>query len=304
MPSIKNWLHAARLRTLPLALSGVLMGSVLVYHFNTKFFSWPIFVLNILTALLLQILSNFANDYGDFLKGTDNDTRIGNVRAMQSGAINKKQMQTALFLFTLLSLCSGLLLLFMAFGKQEKELQKFLVFLLLGLVAIAAAIKYTVGKKNYGYRALGDLAVFIFFGPLAICGTYYLQIQSIDWPVYFAAAAIGLLSVGVLNINNIRDIENDKASNKTTIANLLGEHKAKIYHTILLSLAMTAFITLGMVLFDSLWKFISLLALAPILHNSVAVLKTPIGPAFNLFLKQLALSTFFMVAAFCIALLL
>ncbi len=304
MPSLKNWLHAARLRTLPLALSGVLMGSALAYHFDSHFFSWPVFVLNILTALLLQILSNFANDYGDFIKGTDNDKRLGNKRAMQSGTINKKQMLSALFLFTLLSLSSGLLLLFMAFGKQEHELQKFLVFLSFGIIAIVAAIKYTVGKKNYGYKALGDLAVFIFFGPLAVCGTYYMQLQSIDWPVYFAAIAIGLLSTGVLNINNIRDIENDKASNKITIANLLGEQKAKIYHIILLTLAITCFMVLGMVLFDSLWKFISLLALAPILHNCVAVLKTPIGPAYNLYLKQLALGTFFIVAAFCIALLL
>lgn len=304
MPTLKNWLHAARLRTLPLALSGILLGSTLAYHFDSKFFSWPVLILNILTALFLQILSNFANDYGDFIKGTDNEKRLGNMRAMQSGAINKRQMLSALFLFTILSISSGLLLLFMAFGKQEQELQKFLIFLALGIIAIVAAIKYTVGKKSYGYKALGDLAVFIFFGPVAICGTYYIQLQSIDWPVYFAAIAVGLLSVGVLNVNNIRDIENDKASNKITIANLLGERKAKIYHIILLSLAMSAFMALGMLLFDSLWKFLSLLALVPILHNCVAVLKTPAGPAYNLYLKQLALGTFFIVAAFCIALLL
>jgi len=313
MPTLKNWLHAARLRTLPLALSGILLGSTLAYHFDSKFFSWPVFILNILTALFLQILSNFANDYGDFIKGTDNEKRVGNMRAMQSGAINKKQMLSALFLFAILSVSSGLLLLFMAFGKQEHELQKFLVFLAFGIIAIIAAIKYTVGKKSYGYRALGDLAVFIFFGPVAICGTYYIQwqlhaiqsnIRMIEWPVYIAAIAIGLLSVGVLNVNNIRDIENDKASNKITIANLLGERKAKVYHIILLSLAMSAFMALGMLLFDSLWKFLSLLALAPILHNCVAVLKTPAGPAYNLYLKQLALGTFFIVAAFCIALLL
>ncbi len=304
MPSLKNWLHAARLRTLPLALSGIFMGSVLAYHFDSKFFSISIFILNILTALFLQILSNFANDYGDFVKGTDNDKRLGNARAMQSGAINKTQMQSALFLFTLLSLSSGLLLLFMAFGKQQQELPKFLVFFVVGIISIIAAIKYTVGKTSYGYKALGDLAVFIFFGPVAVCGTYYLQLQSIDWPVYFAATTVGLLSAGVLNVNNIRDIENDKASNKITIANLLGEQKAKIYHIILLTLAISAIMSLGMILFDSLWKFLSLIALAPILHNCIAVLKTPIGPEYNIYLKQLALGTFFLVATFCIALLL
>lgn len=233
MTQFKAWLSAFRLRTLPLALAGIILGAFLAYANGEH--SWYITGMAVLTATLLQILSNLANDYGDFTKGTDNDQRVGPERAMQSGAINKSQMKTALILFSLLSFASGVWLLWLSFGSEK--LIYALLFLILGLTAIWAAIKYTVGESAYGYQGLGDLFVFLFFGWVSVAGIYFLHVQTIDLEVFLPASALGLLSAGVLNLNNTRDIVNDKASNKITLAVKMGYSNAKRYQLGLLILS-------------------------------------------------------------------
>jgi 1,4-dihydroxy-2-naphthoate octaprenyltransferase len=229
MTKFKAWISAFRLRTLPLAIAGIILGSFLAASEGS--FNWNITGSAILTAVLLQILSNLANDYGDFSKGTDNDDRVGPTRALQSGEITKSQMKLALIIASLLSLSSGIYLLWLSFGSEK--LIYALIFLVIGLLSIWAAIKYTVGKSAYGYHGLGDFFVFIFFGWVSVMGVYFLQVQSIDLPVFLPASALGLLSAGVLNLNNTRDIVNDKASGKITLAVNLGYNNARKYQMFL-----------------------------------------------------------------------
>lgn len=221
---LKHWISAFRLRTLPLALSTILMGTALATL--DGFYDAHIFWLSIVTTIFLQILSNLANDYGDGIKGTDNAQRVGPTRAIQSGAISQNQMKIALVIFSLLSLLFGLWLVFSALSNPIYVLS----FIILGISAILAAIKYTVGKTAYGYQGLGDLFVFIFFGLVGVIGTYYLQAKTISLLNILPAIAIGGFSVAVLNLNNMRDIENDKASQKNTLVVKLGLANAKKYH--------------------------------------------------------------------------
>ena len=227
---VSAWLHAARLRTLPLAVSGIVAGNMLARYYG-KFDPW-IFALSLLTALWLQILSNLANDYGDFAKGTDNDARIGPARAMQSGKISVPSMKIGLLICTILALSSGIPLVWL--GTRDLDLFAGLFFLGLGILSIAAAIFYTVGKNAYGYRGLGDVFVFLFFGIIAVCGSFYLQYKTLLWQVFIPATAIGLFCTGVLNMNNMRDVENDLASGKITLAVRLGKKGAILYHIYLL----------------------------------------------------------------------
>lgn len=249
---LKNWLQAFRLRTLPLALGAITMGA-----FAAKIsgiFQWNIYILCLVTAIFLQILSNLANDYGDFKKGTDNDQRKGPARALQSGIITEKGMLRAVILFSVLSLVSGIWLLWL--GLNDFTNWRTLAMLGVGLAAIGAAIKYTVGKSAYGYSGLGDIFVFIFFGLVAVGGTYFLITGQLDWQILLPAICMGCLSVGVLNINNIRDIENDKASNKITVAVRLGRHKAKRYQLILFLVGFNSIAFFVNSSIDSLWVFI------------------------------------------------
>jgi 1,4-dihydroxy-2-naphthoate octaprenyltransferase len=266
---MKNWLQAFRLKTLPLAFASITMGAFAANIQNV--FSWQIYLLALLTALFLQILSNLANDYGDFKKGTDNSNRVGPTRALQSGIISEGAMLKAVILFSLFSLVSGLLLLWVSlkdFGDTNT-----LIMLSVGLAAIAAAIKYTVGKNAYGYSGLGDAFVFIFFGIVSVLGTYFLMAKTIDSSVFLPAISVGGLAVGVLNINNLRDIENDKASNKITLAVRLGRKRTKTYQTIL---TLVSFLALSNYLYSNTeanWFYLSGMALwLPILfsHNRIA----------------------------------
>ncbi len=234
---LKNWISAFRLRTLPLALSTVLMGNALAILIDV--FNPTIFWLTVLTTLLLQILSNLANDYGDGLKGTDNEERVGPTRAIQSGDISPKQMKNAVILFAFFSLASGIALLLVAL---EMDLMLF-IFFLLGIAAIGAAIKYTVGKSAYGYQGLGDLFVFIFFGLVGVLGAYYLQVKSINYWMLLPAIAIGAFSSAVLNLNNMRDIENDAKMGKNTLVVKLGLSASKKYHFLLFLVAYCAIFT-------------------------------------------------------------
>ncbi|MGL4861133.1 MAG: 1,4-dihydroxy-2-naphthoate polyprenyltransferase [Enterobacteriaceae bacterium] len=223
------WVESLRPRTLPLALAAIITGSALAaqaHHFKA-----PVALLALLTAALLQILSNLANDYGDAVKGSDTPSRIGPLRGMQKGVISLAQMKKALMITTGLTTVSGLALIIVACEHPEDIVG----FLFLGLAAIVAAITYTVGRKPYGYLGLGDLSVLIFFGWLSVGGTFYLQAGTLHALVMLPATACGLLATGVLNINNLRDIEADKLNGKNTLAVRLGPRGARYYHACLLA---------------------------------------------------------------------
>jgi len=259
---MKHWIKAFRLRTLPLSFSNILLGSAMAFSFHrgefmSAGFSWTIFALTLITTLLLQILSNLANDYGDAKKGADNEDRIGPERAIQSGAITPKAMLNAIIVVSFLALVSGLTLLYLAFKNNLSW--TFVGFFVLGLLAIAAAIKYTVGKRAYGYSGFGDLFVFIFFGWVGVVGTFYLQTHHFNWFLLLPATTMGCFSVAVLNLNNMRDQVNDKAVGKYTLVVKLGRKNAKIYHGIIFVLAYFAF-PIPLLVFD-----FTLMALIPIL---------------------------------------
>lgn len=233
--SLHIWLDAARPKTLPLALISILTGSSLA--FSAGHFSLLVALLALLTATLLQILSNLANDYGDAVKGTDNEARLGPIRAIQSGAVTLDDMKQAMLINITLTVISGLVLIFYALDS----VQSILAFVGLGVLAIVAAIAYTVGNKPYGYVGLGDLSVFIFFGLLGVSGTYFLHTGHVEPSLFLPALGCGLLAVAVLNVNNMRDIENDAVCGKKTVAVRLGQTRAKQYHFMLLAGAVIAF---------------------------------------------------------------
>ena len=302
----KAWIGALRLKTLPLAAGGIILGSFLP---EVRIgFRWELFGLALLTAFGLQILSNLANDYGDFIKGTDNEKRIGPLRALQSGQISRAEMKKALIICTLITLVSGIVLLLLAFGP-EQFLQA-MVMLGVGLAAIWAAVRYTVGKRPYGYAGLGDIFVVIFFGLVAVWGVSYLYLGKLDEVILFPALSYGFLSAGVLNINNMRDIENDRNSNKRTLVVLLGANRARIYHFLLILAALLcqSFYLFLMETFcydtpSENLRYLALLGFIPVMINTVKVLKVKENPAgYNPFLKGLSLSTFFQVLIFVLVL--
>ncbi|MGV3598370.1 MAG: 1,4-dihydroxy-2-naphthoate octaprenyltransferase [Bacteroidota bacterium] len=286
---IKPWLQAFRLRTLPLAIGAITMGAFAANVAGV--FRADVYVLSLLTAILLQILSNLANDYGDYKKGTDNDKRVGPKRALQSGIISEKAMLNAVILFSIACLVCGLLLLWVSFGTFGNW-QTWVMFGV-GLAAIAAAIKYTVGKSAYGYSGLGDVFVFVFFGLVSVGGTYFLMAKTVDAQLLLPATCFGCLAVGVLNINNLRDITNDKASNKITLAVRLGRVRTQYYHLLLLLVsinAMFAFFRNN----DSVVMYITNLVLyIPIILSGFRVMKNKPGeePLLNKELKALSLGS-------------
>ena len=226
---MKNWIAAARLRTLPLAFSSILLGTFLA-SFYGSFNPW-VLVLCLLTTLLYQVLSNYANDYGDGVKGTD-DNRKGEKRSVASGVISANQMKTAVYIVAALAFVSGTAL--SVLGTVGLSMLTTGLFILLGILAIWAAIRYTVGDSAYGYKGLGDVYVLIFFGWLGVIGSFFLQAQSINYWIILPATAVGFLAAGVLNLNNMRDREEDAKNGKITLAVRFGEKKAKLYQAILI----------------------------------------------------------------------
>ena len=295
MKKLGIWISACRLRTLPLSISGAIVGSGMAY--SRGFFDEYIFAFTILTTLSFQILSNLANDYGDGVKGTDNDSRIGPERALQSGDITPKQMRNAIVLNVIISLFLVIGLIYIAFGAEQSKTA--LVFIVLGILAIVAAIKYTVGASAYGYKALGDVMVFLFFGWLSVLGTYFLYSKQVDVLMLLPASSIGLLSAGVLNLNNMRDIESDKLSNKHTLAGYFGSKNAKTYHIVIITLA------LGLIgIYTSLMAnnsmYVLLIAFVPLCFHLNNVRKIQAPKDYDPQLKILALSTFFLAIVFSV----
>lgn len=282
---IKPWIQAARLRTLPLSVSGIIVGSAYAYY--QGYSDWSIVVLALLTTLGLQVLSNYANDYGDGVKGTDAN-RIGEKRLVAAGVITAEQMKKAVIITAVLTFIIALLLIYVAFGKENFALS--LIFILLGIGSIGAAIKYTVGKSAYGYSGFGDVFVFIFFGLVSVVGSNFLFTHFIDWKLFLPATAIGLLSVAVLNLNNMRDIENDKIAGKNTLVVKMGLKWAKKYHEIILATGMLSFMVFLMLIKSSLFPV--LLVNIPIIMNMNKVNKSEKYEDFDPELKKVALSTF------------
>ncbi|CNH86747.1 1%2C4-dihydroxy-2-naphthoate octaprenyltransferase [Yersinia aldovae] len=256
------WLESLRPKTLPLAFASIVTGSALAVWLDS--FKPAVALLALLTAGLLQILSNLANDYGDAIKGSDTEERIGPLRGMQKGVISRQQMKVALIITVTLTVLSGIALIAVACEKPSDVLG----FLLLGLMAIVAAITYTVGKKPYGYMGLGDISVLVFFGWLSVAGTYYLQAGHFDSIVMLPATACGLLATAVLNINNLRDIENDKANGKNTLAVRLGPVVARYYHTLLIVAAIFC-LTLFTILYLHNWAGWLFILAIPLLAKHV-----------------------------------
>ena len=260
---MKKWIAAFRLKTLPLALSNTIMGSALAAGEDK--FRWSIFGLAALTTILLQIMSNMANDYGDFVNGKDTAERIGPKRMVQSGEITPKTMLRGIIIIGVFTAISGLTLILV--GTAGIDITNILIFGVLGIAAIVAAIKYTVGKNPYGYRGLGDIFVFIFFGLVGVIGTYFLHTQSFSWDLLLPASAMGFLSTGVLNMNNLRDYEADKNANKKTIVVSMGPQKAKLYHLFLVGGAISLAVIYTVINYKSPWQWLFLLSFPMLFLN-------------------------------------
>ncbi len=282
---MKHWIQAARLRTLPLSVSGIIVGSAYAHY--QGYSDWSIVILALLTTLGLQVLSNYANDYGDGVKGTDVN-RIGEKRLVAAGVITAEQMKKAVIITAVLTFIIALLLIYVAFGKENFALS--LIFILLGIGSIGAAIKYTVGKSAYGYSGFGDVFVFIFFGLVSVIGSNFLFTHFIDWKLFLPATAIGLLSVAVLNLNNMRDIENDKIAGKNTLVVKMGLKWAKYYHQIIIVLGMICFMIFAILIETSTLPI--LIINIPIILHMNKVDKSQNYEDFDPELKKVALSTF------------
>jgi 1,4-dihydroxy-2-naphthoate octaprenyltransferase len=297
---LKPWIIAARLRTLPLAVSNILLGSFLAY--NQGKFSIIILLLGLATAVLLQVLSNFANDYGDFINGADEKRISKYERVLQSGKISPKQMRWMLIILTLLTLVTGISLI--ALVTRTLGTIALVVFFGIGILCIIAAITYTIGKKPYGYIGMGDIAVFIFFGIVGVCGIYVLQTRQWDWPVLFPAASFGLLSMGVLNINNIRDLESDRLSGKKTLVVRIGLEKAKIYHTWLILIAVILGIVSTLLDFHSAFQLLYLLTIPFFIMNVYRVRSSEYSGILDDELRNLSLTAFFFSVTYGLGLIL
>lgn len=295
-----DWIQAARLRTLPLSISGIIMGSFIARWKlleQGKTWDFTIFAWALLVTLLYQILSNFANDYGDGVKGTDQN-RIGEAekRAVASGKISAKQMKNAVILFAVLSLAATMVLLYKAFFPDF--IPEFYIFIGLGIACILAAIGYTIGKKPYGYLGLGDIMVFIFFGLFSVCGSYFLFTKTFSWDILLPATAVGMLSAAVLNLNNMRDIESDALSGKKTLALKIGFKYAMVYEMVLLMLP--PILVLVFVMMNGLqeqgkyYAFIFFIVVLPLsgLRRKIMEVKEP--KELDPFLKQVGIITLVM----------
>lgn len=287
MSTIKNYIQAARLRTLPLSISGIVVGSFLAKA--QQEFQWEICVLALLATIGFQILSNFANDYGDGIKGTD-DQRTGEKRLVASGQISPKQMKRAIIITILCSLLIAISLIYAAFGKDEFLLA--LLFFGLGVASIVAAIKYTVGKSAYGYSGFGDVFVFVFFGLLSVVGSYFLFVKQLHFDVFLPAFSIGLLSTAVLNLNNMRDRENDIKAGKNTLVVKMGQKISKRYHFTLLFFALVSASMYAILHYQSPVQFLFLIAFIPLLRHVIFVSKNKVPALLDAELKKVALSTF------------
>ncbi len=297
MNKLKAWVSAARLRTLPLSISGILVGTALA---NLQGYTdMVVFCLALLTTMAFQITSNFANDYGDGVKGTDSDDRVGPKRALQSGALKKGELKSGIVISVVFCLCLTLLLIYRAFGI-ENWLNP-LLFLALGGFSIWAAIRYTMGNTPYGYRGLGDIFVFMFFGLLGVLGCLFLYTKTLDYLAILPAIAIGSLCVGVLNLNNLRDVDSDRNHGKNTLVVKMGFQNGKKYHYALILISLVAMLTFHFISIKSTTQLFYFVAYIPIIFHLKKVRVTKVPAQLDTELKKLALSTFLLSFLFYVA---
>jgi 1,4-dihydroxy-2-naphthoate octaprenyltransferase len=298
MSNVKIWISAFRLRTLPLAFSSIITGAAIANADGA--FNGVVFGLAITTTLLLQVLSNLANDYGDFVKGTDNAERVGPERAVQSGGITAPQMKKAIILFSGLSLITGVTLIF--YALSDNGFLGPLMFILIGLASITAAIKYTAGKGAYGYKGLGDLFVFVFFGLVGVLGTYFLFVKDFSLSALLPAITVGLFSVAVLNLNNMRDYENDRKSGKNTLVVKIGLNRAKNYHITIILIGILSALFYVIQHDFKIINLLFILSFIPFVIHLKKVIGFKENKAFDPELKKIALSTFLFSILFWISL--
>lgn len=305
---MKDWIKAARLRTLPLSLSGIIMGSFIAkwrLWGEGGTWDWRIFALALLVTLLYQILSNYANDYGDGIKGTDAIRATeAEARAVASGKISAKQMRNAVIVFAALSLLATVMLLYVAFVPNY--MKEFYIFIGLGAASILAAIGYTVGKKPYGYMGLGDLFVFIFFGLVSVCGSYFLFTKSFSWDILLPGTAVGMMSMAVLNLNNMRDIESDRLSGKKSFALRIGFRNAMIYEMVLLQFPLILILIFlgvnGFIQTQKYYVFIVMILLIPFSKVRRKIMEVKEPKQLDPFLKQVGILTLMMAVMTAIGL--
>ena len=296
---LKMWWETARPKTLPLALASIFTGSALGYWANPQGFNSPVMAFCLLTTILLQVLSNFANDYGDHQKGSDTEDRIGPLRGIQKGAISAQELKWGLIFMVIASFLSGSFLISIAY----ENLSDLLAFAGLGILAIIAAITYTVGAKPYGYMGLGDISVLMFFGLLGVGGTYYLQTHNIDGHIILPAIGSGLLASAVLNINNLRDIEQDAQAGKNTLAVRLGSHKGRVYHCILLTIAALCYLIFTLTTATSWMNYLFVLALPLLAKHAIFVYRSKTPNALRPMLAQMSMISLLINMLFSLGLL-
>ena len=284
---MKQWIQACRLRTLPLALSSIFVGSALAMAQYR--FSLSIFLLASLTAIMLQITSNLANDYGDFINGVDNDKRKGPTRALQSGALQPEQMLKSIQICIGLSLLMGGGLLITALNGIA--IGFWILFSFLGISSIYAALRYTMGKKPYGYKGYGDLFVFLFFGIIGTLGTFFLHTKVVDWHFLLPASSIGFFCAAVLNINNIRDHVADEQNGKRTLVVQMGIKKAKWYHVGLNLTGLCLAIIFVATSFVSVWSLLFLLTAPLFLIPAFELINRVDYDNFDPYLKKQCVAT-------------
>lgn len=294
MITIKSLYKSARLRSLPLSLSGIFVGTSLAW--GKGFFRWEVFAFALLTTMLYQILSDYANDYGDAQKGTDNENRVGPKRAIQSGEMTLSEMKKVIYFVLVLAFIATILLLWFAFGKEKLGFS--ILFFLLGISAMVAAIKYTIGRNAYGYLGLGDVFVFIFFGLVSVLGSYGLFVQSYQWKLALPAVGIGLFSTAVLNLNNMRDIQNDSQMGKKTLVTILGASLAKYYHYLLILGGMISFLLFSILSWEFGWSCLYVLGFIPLIFHLFYVKSVSEAYQYDSQLKVVALSTFLIALLF------
>lgn len=296
MATTKSWINAARPRTLPLALSGIFTGCGLAWFYGT--IDATVSVLAIVTATLIQVFSNFANDYGDSQKGTDNQFRLGPIRTVQSGEISHKEMETGMSIVGGLSFLTGILLVYL--GTWHISKIAFFTFIGFGILSLIAAYFYTAGKKSYGYIGLGDLFVFLFFGLLPVPGVFYLNAGYLPVEIFLPAITIGLFSTGVLNLNNMRDMANDRNSGKITIPVRIGARNARFYHLAMILSGWIFALVFTLKHFHSIWQLLFLVTLPFFVFDLWKIFRIENEKELDPFLKRLALSTLGFTLLFCL----
>lgn len=285
MRTLSLWFEAVRPRTLVLAVAGVVLGVLLAAARGPV--QWRTAALTLLTAVLLQVLSNLANDYGDSVHGADDHNRVGPTRAVQSGRVGRRQMLAAVLLSAALAVVSGLALVWSAVATIGVPAA--VVILALGAAAVWAAWAYTGSAKPYGYVGLGDAMVFLFFGLVAVLGTSYLQTGGFAALDALPAAAFGLLAAAVLNVNNLRDLAGDRAAGKLTVPVRLGARGGRAYHLALLAGAPTLALAAALLEWRSVWQLLVLVTL-PALAALQRQVNAREGASLDPLLKRTALT--------------